>query len=80
MKRADRFPVASANGPFLAVAIPAGEHAIRLRYRPPGFAAGLGIAARVARRFSPRSLAPARRPPSASGGGVGGRHAPPPER
>ncbi len=36
--------VASANGPFLAVAIPAGEHVIRLRYRPPGFGAGLWIA------------------------------------
>jgi hypothetical protein len=36
--------VASANGPFLAVAIPAGEHAVRLRYRPPGLFVGLGIA------------------------------------
>jgi len=36
--------VAAANGPFLAVAIPAGEHAIRLRYRPPGLFVGLGIA------------------------------------
>ena len=36
--------VASANGPFFAVAIPEGEHAVRLRYRPPGVFVGLGIA------------------------------------
>ena len=33
-----------ANGPFLAVEAPAGEHQIRLRYAPPGSAAGLAVA------------------------------------
>lgn len=37
-----------ANGPFLALRLPAGEHRILLRYRPPGFAAGLGIGALTA--------------------------------
>ena len=33
-------PTGRANGPFLAVAIPEGEHRIRLRYAPPGSRAG----------------------------------------
>ncbi|HEX4441408.1 MAG TPA: YfhO family protein [Thermoanaerobaculia bacterium] len=32
-----------ANGPFLAVRVPAGTTAVRLRYRPPGWNAGLAI-------------------------------------
>lgn len=36
--------VRRANGPFLAVETPAGEHFIRLRYSPPGFLIGLWIA------------------------------------
>lgn len=37
-------PVRLADGPFLAVRVPPGAHAIRLRYAPPGLAAGIGIA------------------------------------
>ena len=33
-----------ANGPFLAVEAPAGEHRIVLRYSPPGWAPGLAVA------------------------------------
>jgi hypothetical protein len=36
-------PVSRANGPFLAVTVPAGEHLVRLRYSPPGLRAGLLI-------------------------------------
>jgi hypothetical protein len=43
--RRDPLAVARANGPFLAVRVPAGEHRVRLRYRPPGWTAGLWIAA-----------------------------------
>jgi hypothetical protein len=32
-----------ANGPFLALRLGAGDHRIRLRYRPPGFSTGLWI-------------------------------------
>lgn len=35
-----RLAVSSANGPFLAVALPAGDHFVCLRYRPPGLSAG----------------------------------------
>ncbi|HEY3203051.1 MAG TPA: YfhO family protein [Thermoanaerobaculia bacterium] len=38
-------PVLPANGPFLAVALPAGDHRISMRYSPPGFATGLKISA-----------------------------------
>jgi len=34
-----------ANGPFLAVVLPPGDHVVRLRYRPPGFAAGVFVSA-----------------------------------
>jgi uncharacterized membrane protein YfhO len=37
-------PVLRANGPFLAVALPAGDHRIALRYRPPGLLTGAAIA------------------------------------
>ena len=33
-------PTARADGPFLAVRVPAGEHLVRLDYAPPGFRAG----------------------------------------
>jgi hypothetical protein len=33
-------PMALANGPFLALSLPPGEHHVELRYRPPGFALG----------------------------------------
>ena len=36
------------NGPFLAMRVPAGTHRVRLRYRPPGWTAGLWIAAATA--------------------------------
>jgi hypothetical protein len=34
-----------ANGPFLALRVPPGTHRVRLRYRPPGWTAGLWIGA-----------------------------------
>ncbi|MGE5275862.1 MAG: YfhO family protein [Acidobacteriota bacterium] len=54
-------PVGRANGPFLALAAPAGDHRIRLDYSPPGFRFGsrvstafllvaASLAARAARR------------------------------
>lgn len=41
-------PVRRANGPFLAVQLPPGEHAIALRYASPGFAMGTTISATTA--------------------------------
>ncbi|MFY9551568.1 MAG: hypothetical protein WAU32_10485 [Thermoanaerobaculia bacterium] len=35
-----KLPVLRANGPFLALRLPAGETRVRLRYRPPGAQAG----------------------------------------
>ncbi len=40
--------VLRANGPFLALALPAGDHRIALRYRPPGFQTGAAIAGSTA--------------------------------
>jgi hypothetical protein len=37
--------VQTADGPFLAAWLPAGEHRVELIYRAPGFSAGLGLAA-----------------------------------
>ena len=37
--------VQTADGPFLAAWLPAGEHRVELIYRAPGFLAGLGLAA-----------------------------------
>lgn len=37
-----------ANGPFFAVVLQPGDHAVRLTYRPPGFTAGLIVAGAVA--------------------------------
>ena len=54
-------PTGRANGPFLAVEVPGGDHRIRLRYGPPGSKAGAAVtlitgivllAAAVARRAS----------------------------
>jgi hypothetical protein len=41
-------PVLRANGPFLALTLPAGDHRIALRYRPPGFRTGAAIAGATA--------------------------------
>ncbi|HEX4494528.1 MAG TPA: hypothetical protein VIE43_02575, partial [Thermoanaerobaculia bacterium] len=35
----------TANGPFVAAWLPAGEHRLELIYRAPGFLAGLGVVA-----------------------------------
>ena len=43
-----RLDVRRANGPFLAVRVPAGSHRVRLRYLPPGFSVGLAIGAATA--------------------------------
>jgi hypothetical protein len=42
-ERGKLLPTGIANGPFLAVLVPAGEHDVRLTYRPPGFRAGVVI-------------------------------------
>ena len=39
----DAAAVSPADGAFLGVVLPAGEHRVRLRYVPPGLAAGLGL-------------------------------------
>jgi hypothetical protein len=39
------FPAGTANGPFLAAWLPAGEHRLEWVYRAPGFLPGLGLAA-----------------------------------
>ncbi len=39
---AARLELRRANGPFLAVRVPAGSHRVRLRYLPPGFVRGPG--------------------------------------
>jgi hypothetical protein len=40
-----RIETTLANGPFLAVRVPSGDHIIFLEYSPPGFQAGAGITA-----------------------------------
>ena len=42
-ERGGRLPVGLANGPFLAIAVPPGEHVVTLTYRPPGFRLGAVI-------------------------------------
>ena len=42
-EKGEAVAVLPANGPFLAVAVPAGEHRVLLRYSPPGFRAGTVI-------------------------------------
>jgi hypothetical protein len=44
-KDAEPLALSRANGPFLALRVPAGTHRVRLRYRPPGWIAGLWIGA-----------------------------------
>jgi hypothetical protein len=71
-----RLAVLPANGPFLAIAIPAGDHAVRLRYRPPGLSTGLGIAiGSLALALAAAVHRGSRRP--GGPGGFGGRRAPP---
>jgi hypothetical protein len=41
-------PSGRANGPFLALQAPPGDHAIRLSYAPPGFRAGVSVSAATA--------------------------------
>jgi len=36
-------PLSRANGPFLALKVPAGKTHVRMRYRPPGFVPGAWI-------------------------------------
>jgi hypothetical protein len=58
-----RLPIARADGPFLALRVPAGEHRIRLAYAAPGFRVGafvsaaacLGILLLAMRRFRART-------------------------
>jgi Bacterial membrane protein YfhO len=50
-----------ANGPFLALRLPAGAHRVRLRYRPPGFEAGLAISGATAALLLSFSILRARR-------------------
>ena len=40
-----RLRVFRANGPFLAIEIPGGQHTVQLRYSPPGFRLGVAVAA-----------------------------------
>jgi hypothetical protein len=52
------FPLRTANGPFLAAWLPAGEHRVELVYRAPGFLVGLllgavGLAGMVAWMLGP---------------------------
>jgi len=65
--RGEALPATLANGPFLAISLPPGEHRVALAYSPPGFRAGSGIslataaacalalASRLIRRRSPGS-------------------------
>lgn len=39
-EKGTRLPTGLANGPFLAISLPPGEHSVRLRYLPPGFRTG----------------------------------------
>ena len=58
-------PIARANGPFLAVRVPAGDHGVRLDYAAPGFRTGAAVSAATlaavlllaTRRFRARTAA-----------------------
>ena len=54
-------PPLTANGPFVAAWLPAGEHRVELVYRAPGFMAGLGLAALALAGLAARFLSPLRR-------------------
>jgi hypothetical protein len=66
--RSDGIPIRvnRTHGPFLTLEVPGGSHTIRLRYLPPGMAAGFGITAAtivivgiaVVRRASSRPKSP----------------------
>jgi hypothetical protein len=47
-ERGARIPTAPANGPFLALRLPGGDHRISLTYLPPGFPLGFLISAGTA--------------------------------
>jgi hypothetical protein len=52
-----RLEVRRANGPFMAVVLPEGEHAVTLTYRPPGFPAGAAISLAAAASLAGLGLA-----------------------
>jgi hypothetical protein len=56
-------PVLTANGPFVAAWLPAGEHRMDLVYRAPGLIAGLGLAALAMAGLAAWTLAPNGRSP-----------------
>lgn len=43
-----RLQTGRADGPFLTLSLPSGDHEVRLEYRPPGFLAGAGISLAMA--------------------------------
>ena len=62
-ERGRRIPVTRANGPFLGLVVPRGQHRISLSYRPPGLSLGMlltGVAgaAAVATAFAQSRRAP----------------------
>lgn len=57
-------PVSRANGAFLAVTVPAGEHRVRLRYSPPGSRVGLLVTLGTAIGTLVLAVARRRRPAS----------------
>jgi hypothetical protein len=59
-------PLLRADGLFLAVTVPAGTHRVELRFAPPGFAAGLAIAAAAALALGVFLVAGRRGRPAAS--------------
>jgi Bacterial membrane protein YfhO len=59
------FPLGTADGPFLAAWLPAGEHRAELIYRAPGFLAGLGLASAALAGLMGWMLGPRPTPPPA---------------
>jgi hypothetical protein len=59
--RGAQLEVRHANGPFMAVIVPAGEHSVTLTYRPPGFRVGAAIALAAAVALTGLALAEPRR-------------------
>ena len=64
-----RFEIRRANGPFLAVVLPEGEHEVVLTYRSPGFGIGAAISLAAAIGIAGLAYAVDRRSVSASGVG-----------